>query len=215
VKTRVVVGYVAVAFACASGCSGSPSPSLFGSATKDGGAPDGRGHGPTVTDARAGDEADDAAGDSEAGAADDTTNASPGSSSNVYCCVSGAYHVCPNASAIAQCTSACTRVPSRDANCASDDGGSSGSVAASSPPTNACGGPYTGFSTESGGGCVVGHLSGNACYPNDVGNPCTWGNECGDGNHCTAGCCASPATGSACNAFWDCKSGACNNGVCQ
>jgi hypothetical protein len=39
--------------------------------------------------------------------------------------------------------------------------------------------------------------------------------DCGDGNHCTAGCCASPASGSACDAFWDCKSGTCTNGVCQ
>jgi hypothetical protein len=214
VKTRRVVGYVAVAFAFACGCSGSPAPSLLGSAPKDGGAPDGRGRGLTVRDARAGDEADVATGGSEGGAADGTTNSAPGSSSSQFCCVSGAYYVCPNAGAIAQCTSVCTRDASKDANCASGSsgGGPGGPPAA---PTNACGGPYTGFACEAGGTCIVGHCTGNACYPDDVGNPCTWAIECGDGNHCTAGCCASPASGSACTAPWDCKSGTCTNGVCQ
>jgi hypothetical protein len=218
VKTRRVVGYVAVALACANGCSGSPAPSIFGSATKDSGAPDGRGRELTVTDARAGDESDVDSGGSEGGAADDTTNASPGSTSSQNCCVSGAFYLCPNAATIARCTSDCTRDPSKDANCpASSGSGSSGSGASTipPPPTNACGGPYTGFACGTGDTCIVGHCTGSLCFPNDVGNPCTWGTDCGDGNHCTAGCCANPAAGSACTAPWDCKSGTCTNGVCQ
>jgi hypothetical protein len=214
VKTRRVVGYVAVAFACATGCSGSPVPSIHASRTKDGGAKDG-GRELNMPDARTGDEEDGASGGSEGGGADGTTNGAPGSSSSQYCCVGGAYYVCPSAMAIAQCTSACTRDPSKDATCTAFDAGSGGG----SPPaplTNACGGPYLGFPCDTGGGCIGGtHCTASACYPNDVGNPCTYGTDCGDGNHCTAGCCASPATGSACNAFWDCKSGTCTNNVCQ
>lgn len=166
----------------------------------------------------AGDEGDVASGGSEGGAADDTTNAAPGSnSSQGYCCVGGAFYVCSNAAAIAQCASGCTPDPSKDATCTSSNAGSSGSGAPALPPTptNACGGYYTGFACGVGGTCIAGHCTGNACYPNDVGNPCTFGSDCGNGNHCTAGCCASPATGSACGAPWDCKSGTCTNGVCQ
>jgi hypothetical protein len=214
VKTRTIVGYVAVGFACAFGCSGSPSPSMFGSATRDSGAPDGRSRELTVTDARAGDESDDASDASEGGASDATTNAAPGSSSSAYCCVSGAYYECPNMAAVARCTSICTRNPGKDANCNADPSGG-GAPGAPSPQTNACGGPFTGFACGTGGTCIVGHCTGSACFPNEVGNPCTWGYECGDGNHCAAGCCAGPAAGSACTAPWDCDSGTCTNGVCQ
>jgi hypothetical protein len=207
-----------VASAWAYGCSGSAS-SVLVSATKDGGAPDGRGRDLTVTDARAGDDqTDDASGDSKGDVADVATNAAPGNSSSQYCCVSDAYYVCPSAAAIAQCTSACTRDPSKDPSCASSDMGSSGGSAPALPaaPKNACGGPYTGFMSGAGGSCFGGqHLAGNACYPNDVGNPCTYPIDCGDGNHCTSGCCAGPAAGSACTAPWDCTSGTCTNGVCQ
>ena len=219
-KTRRVVGYVAVAFAWATGCSGSSGPSGFAPTGHHGGAADAGGRALAVIDARAGDETDVDSGASEGGAADGTTNAGttnavPGSSSSEHCCVSGAYYVCSDPDASPQCPSACTHDPSKDATCTWFDAGSSRSDA-SAPRTNACGGFFPGFACLVGGGCLDGtHCTGNECYPNDVGNPCTYGTDCGDGNHCTAGCCASPATGSACDAFWDCKSGTCTNGVCQ
>jgi hypothetical protein len=225
VKTRAVVRYVAVslACACATACSGSSPSPIFTSTTGDGGAAE-RGDGaPAMTDASgltgtdayaSDDEGDDGWGGSGGDAADDATNAAPNSDSSQYCCVSGAYYVCPTAGVFAQCTSACTRDPSRDATCARSRGGSGPGLPP--PPTNACGGPFTGFSCGAGGQCNgLGHCAQNLCFPNDVGNPCTYPDECGDGNHCTNGCCASPAKGSACNAFWDCDSGTCNNGVCQ
>jgi hypothetical protein len=231
VKTRTVVGHLAVAFACAYGCSGSSGSSIPTSTTDDGGtakggdgaftATDGRGL--TVTDAHASDaESDVASGGSEGDAADGATNAAPNRDSNQYstqyCCVSGAYYVCPTGAVFAHCTSTCTRDPSNDATCGSFAPGSSGGSAPALPrtPTNACGGLFPGFACGVGGQCNgLGHCTQNACYPNDVGNPCTYPNDCGDGNHCTNGCCASPAKGSACNAPWDCDSGTCTNGVCQ
>jgi len=123
--------------------------------------------------------------------------------------------------------SGCTHDPTYDSTCTPVDGGSNSNTNSSSssstsnvqPPTpvkNACGGLYPGtLACETGGTCITGHCSGGACYPNDVGNPCTYANDCGSGNHCTNGCCASPAKGSACSAFWDCKSNTCTNGICQ
>ncbi len=212
-KTRTLVGYVAVAFAGAYGCSGSPAPSILGAPTKDGGAREG-GRGLVVTDASADDEGDVGADGSEGGAADATTNGTSGSTSSQYCCAGGAYYVCPTAAAVAQCTSACTHNPSKDATCGAPS--ASGAPGPPPPQTNACGGLFTGYACDTGGGCIGGgHCTGNQCYPNDVGNPCVYPMDCGDGNHCTNGCCASPAPGSACQAPWDCKSGTCTNGVCQ
>ncbi len=224
-KTRSLSGFAAVALAWALGCSGSAAPSFRALTTRDGGAADGGGL--TGTDARA----RDASAGLEGDGADRTTSTAPSSTSNQYCCAGAWFYACPNAAAVAQCSSACTRDPSNDATCANVSGnsgnpgsaantgsaGNSGSAGsgAPAPPTNPCGGFYPGMACEVGGGCIVGHCTGNACYPNDVGNPCTFAIDCGDGNHCTAGCCASPATGSACDAPWDCKSGTCTNAVCQ
>ena len=121
--------------------------------------------------------------------------------------------------------SGCSHEPTYDSTCTAVDAGSNTNTSSSSsssnvqPPTpvkNACGGLYPGtLACETGGTCITGHCSGGACYPNDVGNPCTYANDCGQGNHCTNGCCASPAKGSACTAFWDCKSNTCTSGICQ
>ena len=123
--------------------------------------------------------------------------------------------------------SGCTHDPTYDSTCTAVDAGLNTNTMSSStsstsnvqPPTpvrNSCGGLYPGtLACGTGGTCITGHCSGGACYPNDVGNPCTYGNDCGQGNHCTNGCCASPAKGSACTAFWDCKSNTCTSGICQ
>jgi len=236
VKTRIVVGYIAVAFAYAYGCGGS-SPSFSPTSTTDDGGTDdggaaesGGGDGELtvtdarVTDARAGDARErDASGGSEGGADDGATNAAPYYNSNQSCCVSGAYYVCPSAAALARCASACTHDPSGDATCLSFDGGSavfSGGGSAPAPPapqTNACGGFFLGITCMVGGQCYGGneHCTQNTCYLNDVGNPCTYPNDCGAGNHCSAGCCANSAKGSPCDAPWDCKSNTCTSHVCQ
>lgn len=143
----------------------------------------------------------------------------------------GAYYACPLDAAVSQCTgsdtpSGCTRDSTYDSVCIPVDGGASsgnGSSSTSSsdvqPPTpvkNACGGLLPGtLACGTGGTCLTGHCARGSCYPNDVGNPCTYDDDCGQGNHCTNGCCQSPAKGSACSAFWDCKSSTCNSGVCQ
>jgi hypothetical protein len=230
VKTRRIVGYVAVAFAYAYGCGGS-SPSFSpASATDDGGALEGGGGDDgqlTVTDARVADvhardarDRDVASGGSEGGA-DDGGNA-PYFNSSQSCCVSGAYYVCPNGAALAQCTSACTHVPSMDSTCLSFDGGSvsvsSGTAPAPpTPQTNACGGYFLGIACMAGDQCYGSneHCTQGTCFLSDVGNPCTYPNDCGAGNHCTGGCCQSPAKGSPCTAPWDCKSNTCTNSVCQ
>jgi hypothetical protein len=203
---------------------------MSASTTEDGGALESGGDDGelTVTDARTGDakekdarERDVASDGSEGGAGDDdgAPNGDNTSSSRQSCCVGGAFYVCPNAAALAQCASACWHLASYDSACLSYDGGTSNvgvNVPAPPPvPTNACGGMFLGFSCNSGQCSGLGHCTRNLCFPNDVGNPCTYPDDCGDGNHCTNGCCASPAKGSPCEAFWDCKSKNCTNGVCQ
>jgi hypothetical protein len=237
VKTRDVVGYVAVALAYAYGCGGS-SPSFSPSSTMDDGGDDGGavesggddGGGLTVmdagvTDGSAGDASQrkDASSGSEGGADDGATGA-PYWNSSQSCCVSGAYYVCPSTAALAQCTSACTHDPSMDSTCIAIDAGSTsastGSNTAPAPPapqTNSCGGFFLGIACMMGGQCYGSneHCSGGTCYLNDVGNPCTYPNDCGSGNHCTSGCCQNSAKGSPCDAPWDCKSNTCTNHVCQ
>jgi hypothetical protein len=231
VKTRRIVGYVAVAFAYAYGCGSSPVPSVSPSTGADSGAAESGddaeedSRGLTVTDARARDEreSDGASGGSEGGGAvDGPTYVPPSSNSSQSCCVNGAYYFCPNTAALAQCASACTHDPTYDSTCALLDAGSSSGVSVQAPPppappTNACGGSFIGVPCMSGGQCYGSgeHCISNSCYPNDVGNPCTYPNECGAGNHCMNGCCQSPAKGSPCEAFWDCKSKTCTNNVCE
>jgi hypothetical protein len=229
VKTSRIFGYVAVAFAYAYGCGSSPAPSISPSTTSDGGAAESGDDGDdtetdarglTVTDARAQDERErDVASDGPA--VDGTPYVAPSTNSDQSCCVNGAYYVCPTAAALAQCASACTHVPSYDTTCVAFDAGSSGSSAPAPAPlptrTNACGGYFMGIPCMAGGQCYGSdeHCNGGSCYPNDVGNPCTYPNDCGSANHCTGGCCQSPAKGSPCTAPWDCKSMTCTNNVCQ
>ncbi|HEX8789670.1 MAG TPA: hypothetical protein VF765_01875 [Polyangiaceae bacterium] len=226
-----VVRYLAAAFACACACGGAPDPLTTAATTADGGLAEsgagGRGGGDdaglTVTDARASDVRDDAreaaASDgSEGDAEDDAMNPSPpgNTGSSQYCCAGTAFYLCPTQAALLSCTSACTRNPSYDAVCVSNDAGSSGG-SPPTPPTNACGGPFLGVPCAGGGQCYGSdqHCLQNQCYPNDVGNPCTYASDCGAANHCMGGCCQSPAKGSPCEAFWDCKSNVCTNNVCQ
>jgi hypothetical protein len=231
VKKRKVAGFVAVALAYAYACGGTPAPSIPAATTDDAGADDeGGGGGNLVSgaDADAGHKKKIAKIRAEGGvgAVHGATNTGPNGSSSQYCCVSGAYYACLNAAALAQCTTqappTCTREPSGDPYCVSVDGGSGSSgtsftTQSTSTPTNACGGYFPpSLPCGTGNTCIGGgHCTRGSCYPNDVLNPCTYPSDCGDGNHCTNGCCASPAKGSACSAFWDCKSNNCTNGICQ
>lgn len=228
VNAQKVSGYVAaVVLAYTYACGGAPSPFSSPSTTGDAGGEESGGGDDGGDLVRKGDAGGyHASGPLHWSAGAGAANAAPSSSSSQYCCVGGAFYACPTESALAQCTSACRHDPTYDSTCASIDAGSNTNTNSSSssshvqPPTpvrNACGGLFPGnLVCGTGGACIGGgHCSGGSCYPNDVGNPCTYADDCGQGNHCTNGCCQSPEKGSACTAFWDCKSNTCTNGICQ
>jgi hypothetical protein len=234
VKTRRIVGCIAVAFAYVSACGGSSSSFGPSSATNDGGGDDGAaesGDGASGPEGGAGDDGHAASAGSEAGAGDGAAFVFPDAGPTQYCCVSGAYYACPDVASLAQCSgfgvSNCLQgCASTDEACANACG-----QMASSAQTDAstctrdpsrdgvCIAPdasssVSNYSTNTSTGTPPAPQK-NACGGFFVGLACSVGGECNGGLHCTQGDCYPNDVGNPCTFPTDCGSGNhCASGCC-
>ncbi|HEX8790437.1 MAG TPA: hypothetical protein VF765_05755 [Polyangiaceae bacterium] len=235
-KTHKVVGYVAVALACAWACGGSPATSIPVTAVDDGGAADSGGLA-VASDAGGDDEADVPSGRSEGGAADGATNATPNAGPSQYCCVSGAYYACPTETALQRCTgfdvTGCFQsCDPRDLSCNSACG-QKASSARTDPSACVHDASYDALcasvdagpsSTSSGGGTpgpspapapAPAPTPKNACGGYFLGTGCMAGGQCLGGGHCTQNKCYPNDVGNPCTFPNDCGDGNhCANGCC-
>lgn len=232
-KTRRVVGYVAVALAYASACGGSPATSIPLSATQDGGAAE-SGDLSGGTDATAGDDGNAPVRRSEAGAADGAAASVPNAGPDEYCCVSGAYYACPDRAALHQCQgfdiAGCFQsCPPTDATCAQSCG-QKASEAQTDPSACThdatqdalCAAMDAGLSSGSRPGAGSGPAPPappptpkNACGGYFLGTACSVGGQCIGEGHCSQGKCYPNDVGNPCTFPNDCGGGNhCTNGCC-
>lgn len=233
-KTRRVLGYVAVTYACAFACGGARNSFGPSSTAVDGGDADS--DAAIEADADGGDDEVTASGQQpEGGAVNGKTDAAPGPSNSQYCCVGGAYYVCPDQATPSQCTgfdlAGCLQsCPQTDATCSQACGAK---ASAAHPDVSGCShdpskdavcatldaGSYTTNSSSSsstGGGTTPPTAQKNACGGYFLGTACTAGLQCIGGGHCTQNECYPNDVGNPCTFPGDCGNGNhCTAGCCS
>ncbi len=234
-KTRRVVGSLAVAFACGSACGGSAAPSIPVAVSDDGGATEG-GDLAVVADGSPGAEGQLTAGRAPEDAGDGATNPASNTGPSQYCCVSGAYYACPTQAALQQCTGfdvggcfqscaptdlSCTRACGQKASTAHTDPSACTHQASNDAICAFDGGASSTSSTSGTPGPAPAPAPTtpptpkNSCGGYFLGTTCGVGGQCIGGGHCTQNKCYPDDVGNPCTFSNDCGSGNhCAAGCC-